>query len=196
MSNHLLRFASIDPSLRNFGLAIGTIDLGEEDLPISMKSISLISTESDKSARKVVRRNSEDLVRARKLLVNTRSVLKAHDAKIIFCEVPVGSQSARSMASYGICIGLLAGLSDRPIIEVTPSEVKLTAVGNKTASKAEMIEWATALYPHLPWVKGIKSKYADKNEHMADAIAAAHAGLLTEEFARVAAIFRLTMEAA
>ena len=37
---------------------------------------------------------------------------------------------------------------------------------------------------------------ADKNEHLADAIGAVHAGVLTEEFARLAAVFRLRSVAA
>lgn len=190
----LIRFAAIDPSMRNFGMAKGTIDLSDPALPISVEHIYLVSTEGEKSARKVVRRNSEDLERAQKLFREARRYIS--DASIVFVEVPVGSQSARSMASYGICIGVLAALSDKPIVQVTPTEVKLAAVGTKTASKGEMIEWATELFPNLPWAKGSKSKYADKNEHMADAIAAVHAGVLTEEFLRLAAVFRLQASAA
>ncbi|MDX7711785.1 RuvC family protein [Aeromonas caviae] len=189
----LLKFVTIDPSLRNFGIGTGTIDLADETLPINMTHIELVSTETDKSSRKVVRRNSEDLERARTLYRGARRL--AAGASIMFVEVPVGSQSARSMASYGICIGLIASLSDIPIIEVTPTEVKLSAVGNKTASKREMIAWASELYPDLPWHQG-KSGLADKNEHLADAIAAVHAGVLTEEFARLASVFRLRTVAA
>ena len=115
----------------------------------------------------------------------------------MFVEVPVGSQSARAMASYGVCIGLLAALSDKPLIEVTPTEVKLAAVGSKTASKQEMISWASDLYPHLNWIKSRgKSELADKNEHIADAIGAIHAGILTDEFARLVAAVRLRQSAA
>ncbi|MGU5794332.1 hypothetical protein ACV1DW_15985, partial [Aeromonas hydrophila] len=63
----LLKFVTIDPSLRNFGIGTGTIDLADETLPINMTHIELVSTETDKSSRKVVRRNSEDLERARTL---------------------------------------------------------------------------------------------------------------------------------
>ena len=194
MSN-LLKIAAIDPSLCNFGLARGTIDMSDETLPVVVEHITLVSTETDKSARKVVRRNSEDLARARKLFRGAREYIK--DASIVFVEVPVGSQSARAMASYGVCIGLLAALSDKPLIEVTPTEVKLAAVGSKTASKQEMISWASDLYPHLNWIKSRgKSELADKNEHIADAIGAIHAGILTDEFARLVAAVRLRQSVA
>jgi Holliday junction resolvasome RuvABC endonuclease subunit len=114
---------------------------------------------------------------------------------VVFAEVPVGSQSSRAMCSYGVCIGLLAGLAARvPLIQVQPTEVKLAAVGTKTASKEEMIEWATGLYPQLPWFttkrKGVTT-FSAKNEHIADAIAAIYAGILTDEFKRMIAMWKV-----
>lgn len=67
------------------------------------------------------------------------------DVNMVVVEVPVGSQSARSMASYGICIGILASIT-KPMIQVTPTEVKMATVGSKTASKQDMIDWATSAY--------------------------------------------------
>ena len=89
------------------------------------------------------------------------------------------------MASYGICIGLLASLVDKPMIQVTPLEVKLCSVGTKTATKREMINWAFSQNNSLNWLTRVENGdniLIDKNEHMADAMAAIKAGVSTNEF--------------
>lgn len=177
-----LQIASIDPSLKNFGLTRGYIDIDDENFPYYIEEMRLQSSESDKKNAKVVRKNSDDLIRARQLHRGMMDMIK--DASIVFVEVPVGSQSARAMASYGICIGLLASIN-KPIIQVTPTEVKLAATGSKTASKQEMIAWATQAYPDAGWLtvkRDGKPVITDKNEHLADAVAAVHAGILTDQF--------------
>jgi len=91
------------------------------------------------------------------------------------------------MASYGVCIGILASMK-KPLIQVTPNEVKLAAVGKKTATKEQMIEWAINKYPTAPWLtrkfKG-QITHVKSNEHLADATAAIHAGVKTDEFKRM-----------
>jgi Holliday junction resolvasome RuvABC endonuclease subunit len=69
-----------------------------------------------------------------------------------------------------------------PLVEVTPTEVKMASVGSKTATKEEMITWAVSKYPDINWPKHGKSISAAKAEHMADAIGALHAGVLTSTF--------------
>jgi hypothetical protein len=185
----------IDISLRNLGVSKGTIDLltGE----ISINDLVLTETKAgDKKTAKVVRKNSEDLERA----IDLREALhkQCEGAKLAFVEIPVGSQSARAMASYGICIGVLASCPI-PIVQVTPTEVKLAGAGHKTATKDEMIEWAVAKYPKAPWLK-VKRKgkveIVAKNEHLADAIAAIHAGVLTDQFRQVASLMSAIKAAA
>ncbi|EOF9313070.1 hypothetical protein KW516_18700 [Vibrio fluvialis] len=177
-----LKVASIDPSLQNFGMTRGFIDIDDENFPYYIEELRLQTSESDKKAAKVVRKNSDDLQRARTLYKGMHDMIK--DASIVFIEVPVGSQSARAMASYGVCIGLIASIG-KPVIQVTPTEVKLAATGSKTASKQDMINWATQAYPDANWLtvkrKG-KVELVSKNEHLADAVAAVHAGILTDQF--------------
>jgi len=86
---------------------------------------------------------------------------------------------SRAMASYGICVGVLGALraSGIPFFEVTPREVKMASVGSKVATKEAMINWARQTHPEAGWPKA-----AAKAEHMADATAAIHAGLRTNEF--------------
>jgi Holliday junction resolvasome RuvABC endonuclease subunit len=83
-------------------------------------------------------------------------------------------------------IGLLAALSARRnLIQVSPIEAKKAATGRKTASKDEMIAWATAKWPHAPWLTKKRHgavSYTDDNEHLADALAIAAAGVQTVEF--------------
>lgn len=100
------------------------------------------------------------------------------------------TNKTRSMASYGVCIGLIASI-EKAMIQVTPSEVKVAATNKKTASKKEMIEWATGAYPDAGWFtkkqKGVVS-FIDKNEHPADALAAIHAGAKTDQFKQLLAM--------
>lgn len=186
----LLRAVGLDPSLRNLGMVMGHIDVKQnlfipDDLDI---------VQPNRLEGKQVRQNSKDIHDAHQLAEGAWLNLKGAD--VAFVEVPVGSQSSRAMASYGICVGVLGALrsSGIPFIEVTPTEVKKAATDNKSASKANMIEWAMEKYPRLPWPmqtkKGVTSVIAGKAEHMADAVAAVHAGMKTNEFQQLLRILR------
>lgn len=181
-----IQIVGCDPAMRNFGFAKATLDLDTMEYKVN----DLILIQSENEAGKTVRKNSDDIRRARVLY---EGMIEACNGSVIMvAEVPVGSQSARAMASYGICAALLAACPI-PLIEVTPSEVKLAAVGFKTASKEEMIAWAMAKFPDAPWktrmLKGKRVPVAD-NEHLADAVAAIEAGLKTQQFKQAAAFLR------
>jgi Holliday junction resolvasome RuvABC endonuclease subunit len=103
------------------------------------------------------------------------------DVDFIFVELPVGSQTARAMASYGICVGLAAWI-EVPLFVLSPAELKIAACGNKTATKEDMVNWAMTALPTADWILS-KSKVAlNKNEHMADALAAIVAGVRSDTF--------------
>ena len=171
--------AGLDPSLSNFGMVKGALDLHSGTLS---DMIIALSESPPIKAKKAIRQNTLDLQRAR-LHYKAMTVFLSN-VNMVCIEIPVGSQSARSMASYGICVGILSSIG-KPIIQVTPAEVKIAATNSKTASKELMIDWATNKYPDLPWLtntrKGVKT-YANKNEHIADALAAIYAGVRTDEF--------------
>lgn len=183
-----LTVVGIDPSLRNMGFSKGVIDLDTGDI-VSVDLV-LVETEADKKNAKVVRKNSDDLERARLLHEAIQKHTKGYS--IAFVEVPVGSQSARAMASYGICVGVLASCPI-PMVQVTPNEVKMATVGIKTATKEQMIEWASQTHPTAPWLtvkrKGV-IEMVNKNEHLADATAAIHAGVLTDQFRQLSAMMK------
>ena len=180
--NRALNVVGLDPSLRNWGISKGTLDLSTGKLIIHQVSVvSPVLTTG-----KQVRQNSLDLESAKQLCFSTREAVVG--AQAIFVEVPVGSQSARAMASYGICVGILGSIraSGIPFFEVTPNEVKLSTVGKKTATKQEMIAWATTRHPEANWPtykqNGVVRITEAKAEHMADATCAIYAGINTNEF--------------
>lgn len=170
----VIQIIGIDPSLRNFGLAKGELNL--ETLEWTIGSVELVKTEKGKS--KTVRKNSDDFDRCRILYEGMKEAEKG--AQMAFVEMPVGSQSAAAMLSYGACIALIAAL-DIPVIQVTPSQVKQHATGDKHATKEEMIVWATKKFPDANWLRQ-GQRFIAANEHLADACGAVNAGLQTDDF--------------
>lgn len=181
-----IKIVGFDPSLSNWGIVKATLDI--ESLDFTIDDLILVDTEGSKA--KQVRKNSDDMERARLLSAGMHSACKG--ASLAIAEVPVGSQSARAMASYGICLGVLAACPI-PLIQVNPTEVKLAAVGIKTATKEEMIEWATTKFPKAPWltVKRAGIMVATKaNEHLADAVGTIFAAFKTDQFKQAIALYK------
>ena len=172
-----------DPSLRNWGIAKGVL-IPSQKMQLRIDWLDVIQPVLPTG--KQVRQNSVDLESAKQLCEGAWKA--AQGAHAIFVEVPVGSQSARAMASYGICVGVLGALrtSGVPFFEVTPTEVKLASTGKKTATKAEMIEWGVKQHPEAQWPTYLSNgtiKISEaKAEHMADAIAAIYAGIACNSF--------------
>lgn len=174
----IIPVGGFDPSLSNWGMATALLDLNTGVL--SDVRVSLVQTTP--GTAKQVRQNSDDLRRTEELAQAV--LLAAERSKVTFVEVPVGSQSARAMMSYGACLGLLGAMRAKgvQIIEVNPTDVKKHFTGNKNASKEAMIDRAIELYPDAGWPTHRGSITKPKCEHMADAIAAIHAGGRTPEF--------------
>lgn len=187
-----IRVVGFDPSLRNWGMASGWFYPDNGDLQIQKVDV----TQPVLSTSKQVRQNSDDLESAFQLYKAAKDF--AFDAQAVFVEVPVGSQSARAMASYGICIGVLGGLraAGIPFFELTPTEVKMAAVGSKTATKQQMIDWAVKTQPQANWPgytkNGERLISAAKGEHMADAIAAIQAGVNSVPFQQLLPFITVT----
>ena len=177
----------MDPSLNHWGLSEAILDLSDGTLSTPVGSV----IEPADLVGKNVRVNSNDQWRAEQL---ARPVLDAcRKARCVFVEVPVGSQSARAMASYGICVGILGAVRAMglPYIQVSPEENKTVFTGKKTATKRQMIEQLVAYYPEIILPRGQKKgTIGDKAEHIADATAAIHSGVLTSEFQTLLRIFQ------
>jgi Holliday junction resolvasome RuvABC endonuclease subunit len=185
-----LQVCGIDPSLRNWGMSAGLYDT--ETKKLTILALAVITPELPTG--KQVRQNSLDLESAKQLCDGTLRAVEG--AQAIFVEVPVGSQSARAMASYGICVGVLGALraTSIPFFEVTPTEVKLAGYGTKTATKQDMIQWAMNKHPEANWPmyrhKGLNTVSEAKAEHMADATAAIYAGIASNTFQQMLPMFR------
>jgi len=178
----LLRVVGLDPSLNNWGIATGLYCMNTGDIKIC--TLNVICPIIPKG--KQVRQNSKDIDAASQLALGLQEALE--HAQAVFVEVPVGSQSSRAMASYGICIGILGACRVQGIhmLELTPSEVKIAAVNSKTATKQEMINWAVDSHPKAPWPyykqHGQEVLNIGKAEHMADAVATIYAGVKLNQF--------------
>jgi hypothetical protein len=177
----LLRVVGLDPSFRHWGVAKGHYQTDNQSLVL--QHISVIEPAVPKG--KQVRQNSKDLEAAHQMA----STLLPHltGAHAIFIEIPIGSQNANAMKGFGVCIGILGTLRalDIPFFELTPTEIKLVATNNKNASKKDMIDWATQAHMEVAWpthkTKGV-TRFANKAEHMADALAAIYAGVQSAPF--------------
>ncbi len=189
--NSGLRVVGFDPSLRNWGIASGMY-YPNEDGRLSIELLEVTQPVLPKG--KQVRQNSLDLLAAAALAKAAFDSIIT--AAAVFVEVPVGSQSSRAMASYGICVGILGALRSggTPFFELSPEEVKKASVGIKTATKAQMIEWAVAKHPEANWPT-YKQHGEDviseaKAEHMADAVATIYAGLSCQPFQQMLALIK------
>lgn len=190
-ANDVIRVVGFDPSLRNWGIAIG--DLVPATLELTVRELDV--TRALISDGKQVRQNSKDLECAEQLA--KAALAAAAGAQAIFVEVPVGSQSARAMASYGVCVGVLGALraTGIPFFEVSPEEVKLAMGRKKDATKAEMIAYAMTRQPGAPWPYHNGKLNASLAEHMADATAAIYAGISSKPFQQALSFITTTRQA-
>ena len=183
-----MRVCGMDPSLRSWGIAKGTFLDGK----LLINEVGVMNPVL--STGKQVRQNSLDIESAKQLY--TYAFAAAAEADAVFVEVPVGSQSARAMAGYAICCGVLGALraTGVPFFEVTPSEVKLAGPGRGTATKLEMIQWAMDKHPEANWPtyaqKGKALVNTSKAEHQADATAAIYAGMACNSFQQLLTLFK------
>lgn len=175
MSSDLITIAGFDPAMRNMGMVKG-------ELSISTGVLSSVELLLQKSASKKKNDrtppNLYDIQRFKSISDSVNNFFANSD--LICIEVPIGSQSASAMKSYAFSISLIATLP-YPKIFVKPSEVKLAAVNNKNASKADMIKWATEKYPNLDWLRHA-GRLTNDNEHLADALATIYAAAKTPDF--------------
>lgn len=172
----MITILGVDIAFRNMGLATMTYD-GKS---LNVVKLKLVTTEKSPNKQALV--SNDDLRCAREL----RGALLAEmwGCDMVMAEIPTGSQSARASWTLGISTGVLSTI-DLPMIEVSATEGKLASVGKKTASKQSMIDWAYNKYPKAEWLTTRRKgswELVLANEHLADAIAAVHAGIKKQEF--------------
>lgn len=182
----VITVAGIDPSLRNTGYCKGKLET--ETGMVNLTEIGLFQT--SKSSNKQIRANSDTLERTQKTMYGLLDAMKGVD--LIFAELPSGSQTASGMKSYAISIAHIAVISrNRGLIQVQPNDIKKAVGGRITTTKDEIIRWAYQRFSGLDWPKKkdgtlIKSKV----EHIADSIAAIHAGMMTQEYLTISKFFK------
>ena len=145
----------LDPSLTHTGWAVSEIDIVNRRI-VKVLEWGTVITAPEKT--KQVRRNSDDLFRARSIVNTINDVIAKHDIRFGASEIPSGAQSARAALSFGIAVGILASLKI-PLIEVMPSETKLATHGTKTADKEDIVRWVLANTADSPieWQTGKKA---------------------------------------
>ena len=182
-----IKFVALDSSLDNTGMAVGSYTSGI----ISIEKLYLFENgetinKKYKNTKKRVRRKTKECIEKCTLTFhNIRETLKdigINTIDVIFIEEPTGSQNSSGMKSYGVTCQLIGVLEDYfKVVSVSAEGAKVASVGNKSASKEDIINWAYDLYPNLEWdihkVGKYKGQLKDKNEHMADAIAIAYEGI-------------------
>lgn len=177
----------LDPSLRHWGMAEAFLDLSTGILSTPLGSV----IEPRDLEGKNIRVNMNDQWLAEQLAIPV--IAACRRARAIFVEVPVGSQSARAMASYGICVGVLGAVRSLgiPYFQVSATENKRVFTGNPNATKKQMISALIDFYPEIILPQGQKKgSVGDKAEHIADATASIHSGVNTTEFRTVLEILR------
>lgn len=170
----------MDPSFRNWAYAYAYVDPHDNN-EIHVVRVDTLTTTRSKS--KQVRRNSDDLRSAQELHQGLHGAIEEWNPLTVISEIPSGSQSATASRGLGIAVGVL-GSMNQTLIQVMPQEVKLAFIGSKTASKRDIIERATTLYPDAGWKKH-GGRVTNDQEHAADAIAALYAGVQNEQFAQM-----------
>ena len=154
-----LNVLAFDPSLSNWGIAY----MSYTPSYMELKATDIIQTKPLKNSK--LSKAQQDMTRIDTLYKGIQEALE--EADIVVIELPIGSQSARAMASYGVCLGLISSVN-KPRIYVSPNQVK-KVVGKNTTSKEEIMDWVNKRHPN------ILPKTKSKAEHMADAVVAIYA---------------------
>lgn len=168
-----MKILGVDPSLVNTGVILLNDITGKWEV----EDMELIVTKA--STLKGVRKNYDDFSRARDLWDALLPWMERADwLGIEIPQIAGANVQARSMWASGIALGTLAAVR-KPMKWLTPKEVK-EVMGDATASKTDMANWAYQTFPDAPWPKRkFKGEMVplESNHHLADAAAAAMAAV-------------------
>lgn len=163
-----LNVAGLDPSLRNFGVVLGTINADCLD-ELIITGMKVLHTKNEPHKFK----NVSDLNSLPDLINDLWDLVS--DVHVIFVELPIGSQTSRAMYSYGVCIALVALLqSQGKLVIVTRENQRKALLGVDKVTKQDMIDWVNDTYPNNPHFNSLKNA---EREHAADALASVHVGI-------------------
>ena len=174
--NRSLKIVGFDPSLRNWGIAIGSVSLDTGIMTIEELRTTHTYPQPKGGG---IRGSTWDIQTAYTLFEEAFAAIK--DADIVCVEVPTGAQNNKGATGHGICLGILGSLFSNKLILVTPQSVK-KIIGNASASKADSVALAVKLHPEAPWPTWQGKVSVTKAEHCADAVHAIYAAAQTKEF--------------
>ena len=166
----MVNVLSLDLSLANTGYVVY-----EYKLKWKPVFAGLVETKREASERKTFIL-VDNIRRAQETAAELDKLHKKYMFKALVAERPEGSQSAVSARCMGTIEGVIAAFSEiyqLPLFWFDLRNVKRNMTGTKKASKADMIEAASDLYPEFAkkyFPKGKKKGFGLKAEHMADAI--------------------------
>lgn len=183
MDGHTIKVVGIDPSMRNWGLALVTYiyhppgDILEYAIGPGEAALELIQSGADYAKKSL--KSVTDIKTASTIFTRTMEFIK--DADVVVVEAPTGSQGATAAKGIGLVIGVLGALSEasgKPFVYYTPVQVKKAVTGVKDASKRLMMDAMHNQFAWHPWptkkVKGETSLISGQAEHLADALGAIH----------------------
>jgi len=173
------------------GFDVGFSSIGIARLGIVAQGLTFVDAtviQTKKSGKKREVRAADDNMRRIEEIALKLSQWVTDDIVAICCESqswPIQKQVCIKIAfTWGI-IGALASLREIPIIQSSPQEVKDSLVGNKSASKDDMIKAIRKKFPEVPWPNA-----TTLHEHMADAVAS---GLACQNHAVIQAVRKMRM---
>ena len=157
-----------DPSMCNWGYAVANVT--DKVTPIALGVIT-VTGEGRSTTEQYINH-------AAKLFAGVIDVLSKYSIKTIIAETPTGSQSFASAKSYALVNGLLGVLTTQGfnVILVKPNDLKNT-VGNRTATKVDMVNWVIQKYPNIALPKHNGKVVLSQAEHMCDALIAIHTAI-------------------
>ncbi len=178
-----------EPSAFLLGFDVGFSSIGIARLGIVAQGLTFVDAEvvqTKKSGKKrEVRAADDNMRRVAEIAMKLDRWVK-DDIVAICCESqswPIQKQVCIKIAFTWGVIGTLACLRGIPILQSSPQEVKDLLVGNKSASKDDIIKAIRKKFPTVPWPKA-----KGLHEHMADAIAS---GLACQNHAVIQAVRKM-----
>lgn len=178
----MLSLLGIDPGFAAFGLAVAQEDAAGK---LHFERVSVLHTQPDKAAKKN-RRKTED--NADRLQLLASELVPAVDTfrPVAICIEAIALPFGKVQSSVVSALGRVRGMIDMlsfihklPVIEAHPIRIKKLMTGRANATKDDVREALTALYPELIPI------FDDMNkgdlEHAADACAAIHISRDTNE---------------
>jgi len=151
---------AIDIAFSNLGFAV--ISKGQ------LVGHGTIKTE--KSKDKKDRASNDRASRAATIAKDLHNIIHLYDVAGIVGELPNGSQNAIAANGLGWACGVVVAVAECHVIPcewISEGDSKKAAIGRRSASKDEMMEWARKEWPETDFPKA-KCHF----EHIADALAA------------------------